>query len=398
MIGARARFTGVSAETSIHYRTCPLCEATCGLEVSHRDGEIVRIRGDRDDVFSHGFICPKGSTLGKLDQDPDRVRQPLVKHDGSHVPVSWDEAFALIESKLAPLIAEHGPNAVGVYLGNPNVHSMSGTLYVRALLKMLRTRNLFSAATVDQMPKHVSSGHMFGHPDLIPVPDIDRTDYLLLMGANPYESNGSLATAPDWPGRMEAISERGGKVVVVDPRRTKTAAAADEHIAIRPGTDPLFLFAVANVIFEAGLVDLGDLTGIVAGLDEVAAAVVDFTPEAVAEATGIPASVDPPDRHRAGRGLVGRGLRPGGDAHRRVRDHGVVDDRCHQRDHREPRPSRWGDVPPGRTRATPVTTSVQHGTMGDPGAGSPRDPGRAARLGSGRGDPRARVTTGSGRW
>ncbi|HEY6635991.1 MAG TPA: molybdopterin-dependent oxidoreductase, partial [Acidimicrobiia bacterium] len=281
----------MSAETSIHFRTCPLCEATCGLEVSHRDGEIIRIRGDRDDVFSHGFICPKGSTLGKLDQDPDRVRQPLVKRDGRHVPVSWDEAFALIESKLAPLIADHGPNAVGVYLGNPNVHSMSGTLYVRALLKMLRTRNLFSAATVDQMPKHVSSGHMFGHPDLIPVPDIDRTDYLLLMGANPYESNGSLATAPDWPGRMAAISERGGKVVVVDPRRTKTAAAADEHIAIRPGTDPLFLFAVANVIFETGLVDLGDLTGVVSGLDEVAAAVVDFTPGAVAGATGIPASV-----------------------------------------------------------------------------------------------------------
>ena len=271
--------------TTSHFRTCPLCEATCGLEVNLEDGEIVRIRGDREDVFSHGFICPKGSTLTRLDDDPDRLRRPLIRRNGRHEPASWDEAFALIEEKMAPIISTHGPNAVGFYLGNPNVHSMSGPLYNRVLLKMVRSRSIFTAATVDQMPKHVSSGYMFGHPDLIPVPDIDRTDYLLMLGANPYESNGSLATAPDWPARMKAIQDRGGKIVTVDPRRTKTAAASDEHIPIRPGTDALFLFALANVIFESGPFQLENLA--VEGLDELAAAVEQFTPELVETACGI---------------------------------------------------------------------------------------------------------------
>lgn len=281
----------MSSGNQIHFRTCPLCEATCGLEISHRDGEIVRIRGDRQDVFSHGYICPKGSTLGKLDTDPDRVHTPLIKKDGGHRPATWDEAFALIEEKLAPIVADRGPNAVGLYLGNPNVHSMSGTLYVRAFVKMLRSRNVFTAATVDQMPKHVTSGYMFGHPDLIPVPDIDRTSYLLMLGANPYESNGSLATAPDWPGRLQAIGERGGKVVVVDPRKTKTAAASDEHIPVRPGTDALFLAAIINVFFADDLVDPGRLKDHVSGLDDLAAAVEPFQPETVAAVTGIDPSV-----------------------------------------------------------------------------------------------------------
>jgi len=277
------------SETLTHYRTCPLCEATCGLEVSHRDGAVVRIRGDRDDVFSHGFICPKGSTLGKLDQDPDRVSQPLVKRDGRHEEVTWDQAFALIEERMTPLIAEHGPNSVGVYLGNPNVHSMSGILYIKPLVRMLRSRNIYTAATVDQMPKHVSSGYMFGHPDLIPVPDIDRTDYLLMLGANPHESNGSLATAPDWPGRMASIRERGGKVVVVDPRLTASAKAADEHVPIRPGGDALFLFALANVIVGEGRVDLGHLSDHVNGFDDLAGAVSGFEPETVSPHCGVPA-------------------------------------------------------------------------------------------------------------
>jgi anaerobic selenocysteine-containing dehydrogenase len=278
------------AMTLTHYRTCPLCEATCGLEISYDDGGIGRIRGDRDDVFSHGYICPKGSTLGKLENDPDRLRTPLIKGNGAHEPATWDEAFAFIEEKLTPIVSDHGPNSIGLYLGNPNVHSMSGVLYTRALVKMLRTRSIFSAATVDQMPKHVSSGYMFGHPDLIPVPDLDRTSYLLMLGANPHESNGSLATAPDWPGRLSAVSERGGKVVVVDPRATKTAKACDEHIAIRPGTDALFLFALAHVIFEEDLVDLGHLIDAVDGLGEVASAVIPFDPESVETATGVAAA------------------------------------------------------------------------------------------------------------
>ncbi|MDX1468704.1 MAG: molybdopterin oxidoreductase family protein [Acidimicrobiia bacterium] len=271
--------------TETAYRTCPLCEATCGLEITLENGAVGRIRGDRDDVFSHGFICPKGSTLKQLEADPDRLRAPMIREGSKWSAASWDEAFALIEARLMPMIAERGPDSVGVYLGNPNVHNLAGILYGRVFLKALRTRSIFTAATVDQMPKHVSSGLMFGHPDLIPVPDIDRTSYLLMLGADPYESNGSLATAPDWPGRMEAILERDGKVVVVDPRRSKTAAHASEHIPIRPGTDALFLAAVVNVLADEGLV--ADLPPFYRGAGEALTALDALTPERVAGATGI---------------------------------------------------------------------------------------------------------------
>jgi len=280
----------VPEATRTAFRTCPLCEATCGLEITLRDDEVVRIRGDRDDVFSRGFICPKGSTLKQLEADPDRLRTPLIRRNGIHEPASWDEAFALIEERMTEIIGSHGPNAVAVYLGNPNVHSMSGPLYNRVMLKALRTHNIFSASTVDQMPKHVSAGLMFGHPDLIPVPDIDRTDYLFMLGANPYESNGSLATAPDWPGRMETIVARGGKVVVVDPRRTKTANAASEHIFIRPGTDALLLLAMIHVIFDDGLFEAEALALPIDGVDRIRAVADGFAPEAVATACGIDAA------------------------------------------------------------------------------------------------------------
>ncbi|MBT8207145.1 MAG: molybdopterin-dependent oxidoreductase, partial [Acidimicrobiia bacterium] len=277
----------IDPSTRVEYRTCPLCEATCGLEITINDGAVGRIRGDRDDVFSHGFICPKGSTLKQLEADPDRLRVPQIRNGNEWRDATWDEAFELIAERMGSIIAEHGSNAVGVYLGNPNVHNLSGLLYNRVLLRSLRTQKIFSAATVDQMPKHVSSGLMFGHPDLIPVPDIDRTDYLLMLGADPYESNGSLATAPDWPGRLEAIKARGGKVVVVDPRRSKTAANASEHLAIRPGTDPLFLAAIAATLVDENL--LAAQPDHHNRLDEAAAALVSFTAERVAPATGIDA-------------------------------------------------------------------------------------------------------------
>jgi anaerobic selenocysteine-containing dehydrogenase len=276
--------------TAVHFRTCPLCEATCGLEITVTDGRVARIRGDRDDVFSHGFICPKGSTLKQLHEDPDRLRVPQVREPDGHRDATWDAAFAEIERRLLPIIAEHGSQAVAIYLGNPNAHNMSGLFWGRPLIRALGSRNVFTASTVDQMPRHVSSGLMYGDPFGFVVPDLDRTDYLLMLGANPYESNGSLATAPDWPGRLAAIRARGGRIVVVDPRRTKTAANADEHLFIRPGTDALFLCALVNVIAEEGLVDLGDAAPHVNGVDEALAAVVDVTPEAVAERTGIPAA------------------------------------------------------------------------------------------------------------
>ena len=269
------------------FRTCPLCEATCGLEIEVVDDRVRRIRGDMANPFSAGFICPKGSTLKQLHEDPDRLRTPLIKENGSHRPATWEEAFGLIARRFAAIVEAHGRSALAIYVGNPNVHQLDNTLGIRPLIKSLGTRNIFSASTVDQMPKHVSAGLMFGHPLNIPVPDLDRTDYLLMLGANPFESNGSLATAPDFPGRLEKIRARGGKVVVVDPRRTKSAAMADRWIPVRPGTDAGFLLAVAQVLFQEGRVGLGEIADLTEGLDRAAEVVAPFTPEIVAAFTGI---------------------------------------------------------------------------------------------------------------
>jgi anaerobic selenocysteine-containing dehydrogenase len=281
----------MSSETRIAYRTCPLCEAGCGLEIAIHgtDGSerVGRIRGDRDDVFSHGFICPKGSTLRQLHEDPDWLRQPLVKRDGRFEPVGWDEAFAEVERRLLPIVEQHGRDAAGIYLGNPNAHSLCALIFLRPLVRALGSTNVFSASTVDQRPKEVSAGLMFGGALTVPVPDVDRTDFLLMLGANPYASNGSLATAPDWPGRIEALLERGGRLVVVDPRRTQTAEAASQHLAIRPGADPFLLMALVNVLASDGLTDLDRLEPYVAGVDEVVRLAAPFTPEAVAPATGL---------------------------------------------------------------------------------------------------------------
>ncbi|HWO60788.1 MAG TPA: molybdopterin-dependent oxidoreductase, partial [Umezawaea sp.] len=270
--------------------TCPLCEATCGLELTITDDRITGVRGDRLDEFSGGFLCPKGASLGGLDADPDRLATPMVKRDGAHVPVSWAEAFEVVRGRLTAIIAEHGRDAVAMYLGNPMVHSLAGGLYAGALRRALGSRNVFTASTVDQMPKHVSSGLMYGGIYTIPVPDIDRTDFLLLLGADPYTSNGSLWTAPDMPKRLKALRARGGSFVVVDPRRSRTAAAADQHVPITPGTDVFLLLALANELFAAGLVDLGDLAPHVNGLARVRTLVEPFTPEAVADKCGIDAA------------------------------------------------------------------------------------------------------------
>jgi len=271
-------------------RICPLCEATCGLEVGlSATDEVVRIRGDRHDVWSAGYLCPKGPALKHLHEDPDRLRAPVVRRDGGFVEVGWDEAFAVARRILGGVVAEHGRRALAVYLGNPSVHNLAGQLYVKPLVKALGTPNVFTASTVDQRPKEISSALLFGTPLSVPVPDVDRTDHLLLLGANPLDSNGSLATAPDWPGRLEALRARGGRLVVVDPRRTPTAELADEHVPIRPGADPFLLFAVLNVLAAEGLVDPGAAGPWITGLDTVLELAAPFTPEAVEPATGIPA-------------------------------------------------------------------------------------------------------------
>jgi anaerobic selenocysteine-containing dehydrogenase len=272
-----------------HYRTCPFCEATCGLEIETEGREVVSVRGDADDVFSHGFICPKAYGVKQLHEDPDRLTTPLIRRDGVLVEASWDEAFEEIDRRLTPLIAEHGKNAVAVYLGNPNAHNLSALIHGPAWLRVLGSQNVYSASTVDQMPKQMSAGLMFGTMLSVPVPDVDRCDHLVLLGANPLVSNGSLLTAPDMRGRLRGIRERGGRVVVVDPRRTRTAEEADEHHFIQPGTDALLLAAMACTIVEEGLEAPGTLTEHLNGLDEVRTLVRDFTPEAVAGACGIEA-------------------------------------------------------------------------------------------------------------
>ncbi|MGW1023279.1 molybdopterin oxidoreductase family protein [Streptomyces sp. NPDC002577] len=274
-------------------RICPLCEATCGLVLTVEetpDGErVTGARGDRDDVFSRGFVCPKGASFGAVDGDPDRLRTPLVRKDGRLQEASWEEAFDAVAAGLRPLIETHGPNSVAVVLGNPNVHTMAGGLYPQVLIGAIGTRNIFTASTVDQMPKHVSSGLLYGDALAIPVPDLDRTDHLLLIGANPFESNGSLCTAPDFPGRLKALRARGGTLTVIDPRRTRTARLADRHVPIRPGTDALLLAAMVHVLFEERLADLGALADHVQGVEEVADVVREFTPDAVAAACDVPA-------------------------------------------------------------------------------------------------------------
>ncbi|MET0511743.1 MAG: molybdopterin oxidoreductase family protein [Thermoleophilaceae bacterium] len=274
---------------ALHYRTCPFCEATCGLEVETNGSEVVSVRGDKDDVLSQGFICPKAFGLKQLHEDPDRLTTPLVRRDGELVEATWDEAFEEIDRRLSPILAEHGKNSVAVYVGNPNAHNLSALLYGPVWLRALGSQNIYTASTVDQMPKQVSAGLMFGTILSVPVPDVDRTDHLLILGANPLVSNGSLLTAPDMRGKLRGIRERGGKVVVIDPRRTRTAEEADEHHFIRPGTDALLLAALACTLVEEDLADPGALAEHVNGLDELPALVREFTAERVAGACGIDA-------------------------------------------------------------------------------------------------------------
>ncbi|HVF52287.1 MAG TPA: molybdopterin oxidoreductase family protein [Actinomycetota bacterium] len=278
----------LSTSATTHFRTCPLCEATCGLTIDMIDGSVAGIRGDDEDVFSRGFICPKGTAVKHLHEDPDRLRRPVTRDGDTFLETSWEEAFSRVEEGLNETIARFGRDSVAIYVGNPSVHSLSLTVMLPMLLKAFGTQNYYSAATVDQIPKHVSCGFMFGNPLLIPVPDIDRSDYLLVLGANPWVSNGSLATAPDFRGRLEAIQRRGGKVAVVDPRRSETAAGASEHIPIRPGTDAFFLLAIIETLFSEGL-DSADLPEYIAGVEEVRRVCKGFTPEAVEGRTGIPA-------------------------------------------------------------------------------------------------------------
>ncbi|MCO7596807.1 MULTISPECIES: molybdopterin oxidoreductase family protein [Pseudomonas] len=279
--------------TTLHHRACHLCEAICGLniELAHEaDGRvrIASIKGDPHDPFSRGHICPKAVALQDIQDDPDRLRQPHRRVGGGWQPIAWDEAFALAADRLWSIQQAHGRNAVAVYQGNPSVHNYGLMTHSNYFLGLLKTRNRFSATSVDQLPHHLASYLMYGHGLLLPVPDIDHTDFMLILGGNPLASNGSIMTVPDVEKRLKALRARGGRLVVVDPRRSETAAMADRHLFIRPGGDAALLAAMLNTLFAEGLAQGSHLP--VNGLEQVREAIMPFSAEAMSGLCGIAAA------------------------------------------------------------------------------------------------------------
>jgi len=270
-----------------HFHTCTLCEATCGIAVTVDGGRVLDIRGDEDDPFSRGYICPKATALADLQHDPDRLRRPLRRAGDTWHEVAWDEAFDLVGSRLREVRGRYGADAVAVYQGNPSAHNLGLLTYGQVLFRGLGTRNLFSATSVDQLPQMLASFLMLGNQVLLPVPDIDRTDLFVCLGANPAVSNGSIMTAPNVRARLKAIRARGGQVVVIDPRRTETAALADRHLFVRPGTDALLLLSIVNVLFAEDLIRLGRLARYVSGVDGLRSAAENFGPDVTFAATGV---------------------------------------------------------------------------------------------------------------
>lgn len=274
-----------------HYIACNLCEAICGLEIKLEDGQIRSIKGDKQDPISKGHICPKAVALQDIYNDPDRLRVPIKRTAEGWQKIPWEQAFDEVTDGLKRIQHQHGRNAVAIYLGNPTVHNLDALLFGPMFFRTLRTKNRYSATSVDQLPEQLVSLLMFGHSFLIPLPDLDRTTFHLIFGANPVVSNGSLMTAPGVTKRLKAIRERGGKLVVVDPRRTETAAIADSHLFIKPGSDVFMLLAMLHVVFNQQLQTLGAVADFTRGVDEIEKLVQDYTPEKVASATG----VDPGD-------------------------------------------------------------------------------------------------------
>jgi anaerobic selenocysteine-containing dehydrogenase len=272
---------------SLHYRACNLCEAICGIQISVEAGERLHICGDKDDVFSRGYICPKAVALQDIHYDKDRLRYPMRRTIRGWQRIGWDEAFDEVARNLKRIQAKYGKSSVATYLGNPTVHNYGSLLFAPGFIRSLHTRNKFSATSVDQLAHHLASYLMFGHQLLLPVPDLARTKLFLILGANPAVSNGSMMTAPGMSRRLQEIQRRGGKVILVDPRYNETARLADRHLFIRPGTDVLLLLALLHVVFDEGLTRLGELAAFTDGVEKVANLVADFAPEKVASITGI---------------------------------------------------------------------------------------------------------------
>jgi len=276
-------------KASVHYRACNLCEAICGIEIRVQGDQRLDIRGDKDDPFSRGYICPKAVALQDLHYDKDRLRHPVRRTPHGWQCIGWDEAFDEVARNLKRIHAVNGRNSIATYLGNPTVHNYGAMLFGPGFLRSLHTRNRFSATSVDQLAHHLTAYLMFGHQLLLPVPDLDRTDFFLILGANPVVSNGSLMTAPGMSRRLQEIRERGGKVILIDPRFTETARLVDRHLFIKPGTDVLLLLALLQVVFDEGLTRLNVLAAFTTGLEIIAKLVAEFPPERVGSITGIDA-------------------------------------------------------------------------------------------------------------
>lgn len=272
-----------------HFRACHLCEAICGLAIETDGERILSIKGDPEDSFSRGHICPKAIALQDIQDDPQRLRQPVKRVGERWESIGWEEAFELVASRFADIQREHGNNAVGVYMGNPNVHNYGSMTHGNYFLGQLHTKQRYSATSVDQLPHHLVSLWLYGHMLMIPIPDIDHTDYFLMLGANPLASNGSIMTVPDVGKRIKALKARGGQLVVVDPRRSETAEVASEHLFIQPGTDVALLLGLLNTLFAENLTKASPVLDATEGLDVVAAAVSDFSAEKMAPHCGIPA-------------------------------------------------------------------------------------------------------------
>ncbi|ARD45887.1 molybdopterin-dependent oxidoreductase [Colwellia sp. PAMC 21821] len=277
------------SEIKTHYRNCNICEAMCGLEIKYQDKNIISIKGDQKDPFSKGYNCPKATALQDFYEDKDRLKTPIRRTATGWEDISWEEAYTEIAEKFKTIQAKHGKNALALYLGNPNAHNLGNTLFLKPFMKSLGSINRFSSASTDQMPHHVASNFMFGAGMLIPVPDIDRTDFMLIIGGNPVVSNGSMMTAPNVIGRLKAIQKRSGKVVVIDPRRTHTAKVADKHLFIRPEKDALLLLALINRVFATNAVNLRHLDNLVDGIDGFDELTKAYSAESVAEFVGIDA-------------------------------------------------------------------------------------------------------------
>ncbi|MGV0834340.1 molybdopterin-dependent oxidoreductase [Mycolicibacterium thermoresistibile] len=299
------------SNTTTGHRICPLCEATCGLIFELRDRSVTGVWANDDDVFSRGHSCAKGLGLARVENDPDRIRTPLVKTPtGEFRPVSWDEAFAEIDRRLPRYVVDQ-PGTCAVYHGNPAAHHLDATFYLGELVSALGTRAVFSPASIDTWPKNLAQMLLYGTGLGLTLPDIDRTDYLLILGSNPLVSNGSTVTAPGIADRLQALRDRGGTLVVVDPARTRTAEVADLHVPILPGTDALFLLGVLSVVAAEGLSRPDRIPDVVDGVDTALALARDFSPQAAADACGIDVELI----HRVARGFA---TAPSAVAHSRI--------------------------------------------------------------------------------